>query len=51
MARWERTAPTVRDAVAERWVDECLRSDGSLFTQDRSIWTLSHLEDLHRRFN
>ena len=38
------------DTVAARFVDECLRSDGSLFLPGRSVWTQAHVEDLYRRF-
>lgn len=35
---------------AERFVDDCLRKDGSLFTPGRAIWSLRALDDLYNRF-
>jgi len=37
-------------AAAERFVDECLRSDGSLFTPGHPIWTSEPIEDFYTRF-
>ena len=37
-------------AAAEAWVERALRSDDSLFTPGRRIWTTEWLEELHRRF-
>lgn len=37
-------------AAAERWVDCALRTDGSLFTPDKAIWTAELLGVLHERF-
>ena len=37
-------------AAAKRWVDVALRTDGSLFTPDKQIWTSQWLAELHRRF-
>ena len=37
-------------AAAERFVAECLRSDGSLFTPGRPIWTAEGLDEFHERF-
>jgi 5-methylcytosine-specific restriction protein B len=37
-------------AITTRFVDECLRRDGSLFTPDRTIWSTAILEDLYERF-
>ena len=37
-------------AAAKRWVDVALRTDGSLFTPDKQIWTSPWLAELHRRF-
>jgi 5-methylcytosine-specific restriction enzyme B len=37
-------------AAAERFVNAALRSDDSLFTLGRPIWSLSNLDDLHQRF-
>lgn len=34
----------------ERWVQCALRSDDSLFTPGRQIWSSANLDDLHRRF-
>jgi hypothetical protein len=46
-------APWVSDAVyaaGGRFVHECLRSDGSLFTPGRTIWSPGNLDDFHLRF-
>lgn len=37
-------------AVAQRWVDDALRSDGSLFTPGDAIWSEENLAELHRVF-
>lgn len=37
-------------AAAQRFVDDCLTRDGSLFTPERQIWRLPTLNDLHERF-
>ena len=37
-------------AAAEAWVERALRSDDSLFTPGRPIWTSKWLHELHRRF-
>ena len=37
-------------AAAKSWVDVALRTDGSLFTPDKQIWTSQWLAELHRRF-
>ena len=37
-------------AAAEAWVDRGLRTDDSLFTPGRSIWTTKWLDELHRQF-
>lgn len=37
--------------ATERFVDEYLRTDGSLFTPGRPVASVSNLDDLHRRFN
>ena len=36
--------------VASAWVDRALRSDDSLFTPGKSIWSTQWLGELHRRF-
>ena len=36
--------------AAQAWVDSALRTDGSLFTPDRAIWTREGLAELRRRF-
>lgn len=36
--------------VAERFVEEALRSDGSLFTPGAPIWSAENIEDLCDRF-
>lgn len=37
-------------AAADAWVHRALRSDDSLFTRGRPIWTSEWLDELHRRF-
>ena len=37
-------------AAADAWVRRALRSDDSLFTPGRPIWTREWLDELHRRF-
>ena len=37
-------------AAAQAWVERALRSDDSLFTPGRRIWTSEWLDELHRRF-
>ena len=37
-------------AVAETWVDVALRTDGSLFTPGKAIWSSRRLGELHERF-
>ena len=37
-------------AAAEKWVDCALRSDGSLFTPDKPVWTSQWLGELRERF-
>ncbi len=37
-------------AAAEEWVNRALRTDDSLFTPGKAIWTRESLRDLHRRF-
>jgi len=46
-AHWAGNA--VYDA-AERFVDECLRSDGSLFTPARPVWGQAKIDDFYTRF-
>ena len=36
--------------MAERFVQEALESDGSLFTPGAKIWTAENIEDLYERF-
>ena len=36
--------------VAERFVEEALRKDGSLFTPGSAIWSAENIEDLYERF-
>lgn len=36
--------------VAEKWVSSSLEQDDSLFTPGEGIWSVSVLEELHRRF-
>ena len=37
-------------SVAEKWVENALQTDGSLFTPGESIWSSRWLGELHRRF-
>ena len=37
-------------AAAEAWVDRGLRSDDSLFTPGKPVWTTQWLDELHHRF-
>ncbi len=37
-------------AAAERFVEEALESDGSLFTPGTAIWSAENIEDLYERF-
>ena len=37
-------------AVAQQWVDCALRTDGSLFTPGKAIWTTENLSVLHEKF-
>ena len=48
MAR--RAEPNEIYAVADRFVEEALRRDGSLFTPGTSIWSAENIEDLYERF-
>ncbi len=36
-------------AVAERFVEVALKSDGSLFTPGAAIWSAENIEDLYER--
>lgn len=42
------TAPTY--AAARLFVERALRSDDSLFTPGTAIWSLTNIDDLHKRF-
>jgi 5-methylcytosine-specific restriction protein B len=48
MAR--RAEPKEVYAVADRFVEEALRRDGSLFTPGATIWSAENIEDLYERF-
>jgi len=48
MAR--RTGREAVYAVADRFVQEALESDGSLFTPGATIWSAENIEDLYERF-
>ena len=37
--------------AASKWVDSALRTDGSLFTPGKPIWSSRWLGELHQRFN
>ncbi len=38
------------DALVEVWTERCLIESGSLLFDDRSLWTISQLEDFRQRF-
>ncbi|HST69125.1 MAG TPA: AAA family ATPase [Solirubrobacterales bacterium] len=38
------------DQVVELWKERCLLGDGSLLYEDRSVWSLTHLQDFRERF-
>ena len=38
------------DALVEVWTQRCLIESGSLLFDDRSLWTISQLEDFRQRF-
>lgn len=50
MARYDLEHRAATYAIAERFVDQALRRDGSLFTPGQPIWTQSALDELRRRF-
>lgn len=39
------------DAVVERWRDECLLTDGSLFFEGEQVWAEVHAQELVEHFN
>lgn len=47
MARYDGAEPILE--AAERWRDECLLRDGSLFS-DRQLWTPANFEELDRHY-
>lgn len=49
MARAQWASEEVYSA-ASRFVDEALRSDGSLFVPGRAVWTAENVNELYRRF-
>jgi len=49
MARAQWASEAVYSA-ASRFVDEALRSDGSLFVHGRAVWTAENVNELYRRF-
>ena len=36
--------------AAAQFVDQTLRTEGSLFTPGRAIWTVAGIDDFHKRF-
>lgn len=50
MPKLTRTGVEIIYAVAERFVDECLRQDGSLFTPGTSVWNSRNADELYERF-
>ena len=50
MARSHRPGVGPVYVAIESWVDQCLREDGSLFTE-AAIWTRANFDELHARFN
>jgi 5-methylcytosine-specific restriction protein B len=51
MARFAHSDRAPVDAVVERWRDDCLLSDGSLFFEGEHVWTEEHAQELVERFN
>jgi len=51
MARFAHVDRRPVDAVVERWRDECLLVDGSLFFEGEDIWTEANAQELIERFN
>lgn len=49
MARVNNPAAQAVYAAAQRFVDAALRSDDSLFTPGRPIWTTANIDELYRR--
>lgn len=50
MARYDAAVNGPIYETAERFVDAALRSDDSLFTPGRRIWSLALLDELDERF-
>ena len=50
MARYNHPETDKTYAAAQRWVDAALKSDDSLFTPGRGIWTPEVIGDLWERF-
>ncbi len=50
MAKWGLPETQVIYDAAQRFVDAALRSDDSLFTPGRPIWSLGNLQELDRLF-
>ena len=50
MARERGEGPEHIYTAAQQFVDDALRSDGSLFTPKRPIWTRENIQDLYDRF-
>lgn len=51
MAKFAHSDRAPVDAVAERWRDECLLSDGSLFFDGAEVWTETNVQELVEHFN
>ena len=50
MARLMATEVQAIYRVADQWIDGALRTDGSLFTPGRPVWTETNVDDLVARF-
>src|SRR5437899_1909563 len=48
-ARGTRDSAAEIYVAAERFIQAALRTDGSIFTPDRPIWTLDNLDEFYRR--
>lgn len=49
MARYQKPGRDLIYSAAERWRDEAVRRDGSLFTPGKAIWTPANLRDIEPR--
>jgi 5-methylcytosine-specific restriction protein B len=51
MARYSERDRSHVDAAVQRWRDDCLFEDGSLFFTGEQIWTYDHAQELVTQFN